>query len=404
MFQGRPITGQRLWEMLLLEALVFTDNLRVSPQLEFQPHEVTMADVDLANGKELGLYLYLLKNGDREDRNRFEDVVRTFERLTDRGFSVGRRNARPGQPGVTTVEKLTLSVQTDWGDVPLDHAGAGLAEALFLSTILLDPERITLLDEPASNLHPSVQRKLLALLASSARSQSIVITHSPYLVPSHVIHNTVRFYASSGATSIARAEVGAAPEGYIDSLTQDMAISTDTRALLFYDGVILTEGPTELGALPIWWEKHSGDTFESKNVTLYRTGSKTAFGRWMWYLSQMHVNWAAICDGDAIGDAGTTCEIDNQLAKAGVRNSSTTEPTDSFSIRIRKLSRAGIYTFARAPNDSFESLPVVQKHQQSASSQVGRSKARQGRWIAEQTQCPAEVATVLKEALAHLGF
>jgi predicted ATP-dependent endonuclease of OLD family len=147
-------------------------------------------------------------------------------------------------------------VQQNGHDLPIKFAGAGLWEALLLSATL--PEAaglVAMLDEPARNLHPTLQRRLLAEI-SGAPGQFILTTHSPYLVPLEPADNApgiVRFDASHAATRSRRFSPTDEPGGA--QLRKELAESADARALLFAQAVILVEGGTELGALSEWFAK-----------------------------------------------------------------------------------------------------------------------------------------------------
>src|SRR5262249_23674989 len=122
----------------------------------------------------------------------------TFGRLVgpQAGFEV------VASPAADAVHHNTIEAHIVEGDrdTPIGFHGAGLWEALILSVLLDDSAgQVVLLDEPAANLHPSVQRRLVRLLHEKAEQrhlgQIFVVSHSPYVLPTtaHDFEHVYRF-------------------------------------------------------------------------------------------------------------------------------------------------------------------------------------------------------------------
>ncbi len=184
-WHNQTYSGLSLLHLMVRRALVFTDNVRRSPRRTFSMNQMKGDVVDLSNGEHLALHLYHKKMGDKEGRDQYEAVQQLFHRLTHRRFDVGA--PLPVPEGTPENEiPLELRIESEWGqDVPLEYAGAGRAEALFLSTLVASArDAVVLLDEPAQNLHPTVQGLLLQELQGPTGSQFVAVSHSPGLVPS----------------------------------------------------------------------------------------------------------------------------------------------------------------------------------------------------------------------------
>jgi hypothetical protein len=70
------------------------------------------------------------------------------------------------------------------------------------------------------------------------------------------------------------------------------------------------------------------------------------------------------------------------------------------------LAEIGIFTVAIAAEgtgESFESLPVIRDHTDEAGREVGSSKARRGRYIAEKYSAPEEIRILLEQVRTSLG-
>jgi len=198
---------------------------------------------------------------------------------------------------------------------PLARAGTGVAQALVLAEALGDSaDRFVFLDEPGVNLHPNWQRQVrnrLDHLSSSDGSggagQFLMVTHAaPLAAP---IKSGCRLPARvvKDATT---STVIAPPEDLPgDWPTKDLQLSPESWGLLFADGVVLVEGETELGALPVWFEKidrcHMDPTepqrceqpWSARNIVLYNVGGHNNFEKWIRYLHYYQVPWAIVCDG-----------------------------------------------------------------------------------------------------------
>lgn len=400
-----------VFHLLLERALVFSENIRSQPQYEFSSDALHEQPIDLSSGEQLSRYLFLKKNGSQTEREQYKDIYDLFSKITGRSFDVGfDRSARvPARPGAEEKSKTVLSihVSSDWGDVPLPFSGAGRAEALFICALIASRnEQVILLDEPALNMHVMMQKALLNELQAqrSSQNQFLLITHSPTLVLPAAVANISRFALHRGSTHRYALDGSTWSPQDLASLAQELHQSTDARALLFSRGVILVEGPTEQGALPVWFEKQFNSALENKDIVVYSVGSDTHFGKIVKFLHQFHIPWAIICDGKVIGDriaSGEKSRIVQQLEEAGIPHISDCSVKD-FPQLCRELEEHGVFTHARDVNDEIEALPIIQCHQREAKNQMGRSKVRQGQYIATNYDCPDEIAHLLVKAINHL--
>ena len=81
-------------------------------------------------------------------------------------------------------------------------------------------------------------------------------------------------------------------------------MSADARGLLFANAVILLEGETELGAIPIWCTKGARSEKKSSpddlNVAFFSVGV-IKFRTYLTDLDRFGIPWAVICDGELFG-------------------------------------------------------------------------------------------------------
>jgi predicted ATP-dependent endonuclease of OLD family len=89
-----------------------------------------------------------------------------------------------------------------------------------------------------------------------------VITHSADLVPmddASDLSRLVRVENETGQTRAHGFDTSTLTKDEISRITREFSLSADAISFLFARGVVLVEGETELGALPLWF----GDCAES---------------------------------------------------------------------------------------------------------------------------------------------
>jgi hypothetical protein len=398
--------------------------------------------------------LYRLKNGSRTEQQRYGEIQTLFAQLAE-----GRRfELRGAQHHDGEAEGQGPEIEVSPRDAagfseavrPLSLAGTGVEQALHLAEALVNDEAVLLLDEPATNLHPSWQRVVRTHL-QRRQGQSVLVTHSPYLVPAETegqLAAVVRFSAPEGVTLVRRlpSEDLEARE-WVQRITKELAWSADARGLLFANGVVLLEGETELGALPTWFAKSTPaaerGSPEDRHVAFYSVGGDHGFGAFVRYLDRFGVPWAIVCDGAAFridghhifeqvvgagGDGEHTRELQAYLDRARRDAPSPDDMTpELFDEGVALARRHGIFTLASGwhtkprrgarcsegdegerheADESFEAF-IESKGDlavpwEKATGTSPKSKPRAGRLLADATDCPAEVSELYAGLLDHL--
>jgi hypothetical protein len=334
---------------LLQRGLVLTDNRRLPMRQRFTCEELRDRS-ELRDGANVAAELYRLKIGDARERERFEQVRATFKSLTGRVLDVRARHAAADglDPGMI-IEPVVADGR---GERPVEFSGAGVQEALLLSTLLDDePGRLLVLDEPAVNLEPTVQRRLLRRVRGPG--QCLVITHHADLVPVEEpadLGRIVRAAPGSSGTRVLRPDLGGLPAGESQRWLR-LLEPAHVRALLFARAVIFCEGPTEVRALPPWW-RHARKIGlrdpEGANIPLISVDGHTGFGAYAKYLDAFGVPWSIVVDGPALRDGS---DMASQLA--GLRRFPATVPGDSddFAGWCKCWEGVGVFTLAQEFGD-----------------------------------------------------
>lgn len=404
---NRSFTFGYTLQLIIQRALVFTNNLRMPIEniTAFNWQEMTNTNLNFDDEQQIPLLLYRLKNGNFSERSHFQRIQRAFKKLVGENISFDiyakLENTQQQQPVLT----IDVRVTDQEGEIPLIYHGAGIWEALMLSTILDESDgRVILLDEPASNLHPGMQRKLINILQDIA-GQIIVVTHSTHMLPTTAedFHKVRRVQKNGNSTLVKGIESSNALRS--EKVEKELNKSSDLAGLLFADGVILVEGETEIGALNEWFPKSAagqGKTFSDLNLTLYWVGGKANFPFYMHFLSGFGIPWIIICDGDALP---INKDRNDQLWKT-LKSLKHIEnlPDAAASFENLKVfaSRGGVYTANTSYSEKFEDIPSVKAYI-STNTPSGYGKVQQGRYIAAEIPCPKEIEEILQFIRQRLG-
>jgi len=407
-------------QVVLGRGLVLLGDLRQPPRMMYTVEDVSV-DPSPTDGSRIPVRLFRLKNGAASDRRQYGGIQELFRRLTGRSFDVALAGTPPGQAEASAQGlQVSVLIQHNDHDLPVEFAGAGIWEALLLSAVL--PESagvVAVLDEPARNLHPTMQRRLLTEMRGAA-GQFIMATHSPYLVSlqeDRDLAGIVRFGISNDVTRARRIATGR-PD--IARLRKALGESADARALLFARGVVLVEGGTELGALPEWFAKsstaqHRGPP-DALNVVIFSVDGDQGFRTIVAFLHGLGVPWAIVCDGSVYRFRNGNGQIFQQALSGGIDSPALQEAVDQAAAgkavgfeKLRDLGESnGIFTLAAGWDPAAESFEtyietVAPGQLAEAEKVVGRSKPRQGRQIASGAECPSAVDALYAKLLLRLG-
>lgn len=390
-------------QLILDHSFVFTNNLRVpiSDISSYDWQNVIQSTIDLDDERQIPLLLYKLKNGTFTERRRFQRIQETFQALVghDQSFDITASVSKEQQPELS----IDIQITDSEGEIPLDYHGAGVWESLMLSTILDESEgRVVLLDEPAANLHPGWQQKLVSVFRTMP-GQVLVVTHSASMLPKNAddFNKVLRMQKVSTGTFV----YGISTTSWLRSnkIEKELNKSSDVAGLLFANGVILVEGETE-SALSEWFPKctiSQGKTLADMNLALFGVGGKTNFPFYMHFLSEFGIPWVIICDGDAVPlDKNKnlwTALKSLQLVKDAPTSTNTFEELKVIA------ERAGVYTANTSPTENFESIPDV-AHYKKNKKVYGEGKVQQGHNIAQHISCPQEIEEILLSILHRFNL
>lgn len=312
-------------------------------------------------GEELLAFLFKLRNStDYEDRDNLTRLVKEFRKVFQGDFDVIFRTRTTkstheeiseGSPyeisginrvvshsdfrplGIRTREiekeelELALYFIKDNLVIPIELAAAGMFETLYLLTILIgQKQKVILLDEPALNLHPDLQRRILALInaytIAKNNNQVLLVTHSPYLVDVESPRNIWRFSLEQDArttkvTSLANI-LNNLEQNDREQVIRNLR-SSDIRSLLFSRGVIFVEGPSEKTVIQLTDRylslKGNGAEIEDREWTIIDIGGKKSLRTFIALAKVLDMPYAAIVDYDALMKVEGTVLLDTKRVR-----------------------------------------------------------------------------------------
>jgi len=218
---------------------------------------------------------------------------------------------------------------------PLDMAAQGHRELLSLLTALIGrPGSVVFLDEPASNMHPTLLSQFLMDLMGHSegsrklecseelgRNQVIVITHSPIVAK-------IFIEADVGASdlsiiSVHRVGDGASKIGYFTSdkwqggkeeFLKTIGRIVDPR-ILFAKGIVLCEGPGDYAflseALRLLNNSEKWNKLLRNDVELVWMNSKNNLVKYDEVLNKLEIPYVAVLDFDALCEV-LLCKKENE--------------------------------------------------------------------------------------------
>ena len=172
-------------------------------------------------------------HGNRMHMARIEQVTEDIRKL----FGFGRLEINRS-PNLNT-----LMVKIDGRSYRLAELGAGIAQFIMvLGNAATNPASILFIDEPETNLHPSLQQDFLLSLASYASIGVFFSTHSVGLARS-VAHPIFSIQRKNGLVSVKPLE---ATRNYLEFMGE---LSFSTFKDLGHDRVLLVEGVNDVRVL-----------------------------------------------------------------------------------------------------------------------------------------------------------
>lgn len=369
------LTFEKVISLIYNNSIIRTSNIRTQPKASIdERNNLKLAErLKDFSGRDLALILFDLKNSNNYNyRKMFTDIKNAFDGIFENTtFDVGitsnineetkTENVRIPIKQITNrddyndpdtylagTQKITrrhlnhelfIQITRDKLTTSLEYSAAGIFDALYVLTCILGHKnKCILLDEPALNLHPNLQRKILNHISKTIqnnKNQVILITHSPYLVNTGQIENTWRVIRELNATKIINIGKSLLDMPKDDRNKMLMRLgNSEVRNLLFSKGVVLVEGPSDKLVLERLDQKlsetYSGPKLDENEWTVMDMGGKKHLQAFLTLVNLLRISYVAIVDSDAI------MKCDNYIPINGEKIKTSTVPYAIF--RSRGLS------------------------------------------------------------------
>lgn len=295
---------------------IFNETILTFPEFRTKPQAVkTSSKKTSTSGSELSNVLFNLKNsGSTRDQSKYAEIVTQFSEFTKLKI---KTSVGPEGPILQFVDGNF--------DINIDGIGAGLIELLnFLTHLVTENDKIFIIDEPELHLHPQGKRILLSLLKEGANNNQIIFTtHSQDFLSFEEIEKITLIRKFNGESKIYRYT------NKIDDFmknTLKRLVSCEQKEFLFAKRILLVEGQTEYGAMPVFANK-LGYNFDKNSVSVTPACGNYFVG-FIKIFSEFELPFIALFDGDVLTNITTsiqsingkikTCPLIEQLDQLGL--------------------------------------------------------------------------------------
>lgn len=271
--------------------------LKIFPEFRLRPSGGDEGVAESFDGTQVASLLNTLKNGTTEQLRKWRRIRESFTDFYPSLILDVRRPSR--QNPQVWVEKRDIDY-----DVTIEKVGAGISEFIVFLVHLIDSsETVFCLDNAEIHFHPHAQRKFLNLLGRySQKNQFILISHSPNFVKPPSFSNLIIVREQNGKSTTHQPKLGWLTKEEERKLERDM--TPELREIFFSDLSVFVEGPTEVGALPVFARSRNVD-FDEMNVSIVRNPGSKYFDVPIKICGGFDIPFLAMCDRDALMDIET---------------------------------------------------------------------------------------------------
>ena len=265
------------------------------------------------NGDNLHSYLLWLKNSDKTTdneiyekiRNKFEEIMNNDNLSFDVSFD-STINKKIGGDNTIKAENTFIvfkDVKSRDKSYNFSEVGSGVKEILFLLTTYFgNSGNIILMDEPATNLHPILIKKLMSKILlnenNDEANQIIVITHSPTLanIESLSTSNIIRINKKNTSVVIQSTDNDKV------WLNKNLPIFHQLDlSVLFSKGVILVEGQSDAIFFKSILEYSKKLNIVNEDILIINSGGSKTMDKFQKFFNIFEIPYVMLIDNAAPG-------------------------------------------------------------------------------------------------------
>lgn len=246
-----------------------------------------------------------LKNGNRVQRSKWRRIRQEFHSLFP-NLELEVKKPAGEHPQIMIVKEAIEY------EVPVSFVGAGIWEIVILLTHLFSFESMCFgMDMPELHFHHHTTRLLRNILKKKSRdNQFFIVTHSPIFVDPEKMDSVIVVREAEGKTVVEQLSETLDPS---ESQRLSRHLDESTREFFFSKAVLIVEGPTEKGALPIFSKSLEQD-FDKYGIAVIEAGSQFS-GVLARILRAFNFPYVVMHDRDALMYIGQSIELNGEQIK-----------------------------------------------------------------------------------------
>ena len=276
------------------------------------------------DGSNLHSFLFWLKNGDGDRQATYSAIQNKFKNVLGRqrlSFNVSiiereeqqeQHTLDPPRGKIYPDRVAALFAETD-GErqktTNFTSVGAGTRETLFLLTRCFDRQgRIILVDEPATNLHPTQIRRLMGeILAPGGpdgeSGQVVFITHSPSIANLELLSSVNKIVRVDREAHSRIVQPSGEDKEWIEkNLATFHLLKSD---VLFAKKVVLVEGPSDKIFLEAILRHSTELDLSGDDIVVLDVGGSGALKKFRKFLEIFEIPFVILADSDARDQFGS---------------------------------------------------------------------------------------------------
>lgn len=230
--------------------------------------------------------LMALRDGMHNERNRFSEVKEFVRKLVYPKIAISQIEITFPRKDEFHLLKLNISDTEDGKDkiLPLSQLGSGVEQLFYLAASILIEENncFFLIEEPETNFHPKLQRKLIRFLQNDLINkdhQFFITSHSSVFVEPFMTSNKSKVFQVKFHDEYNESRIISLNEKYNINKISDLLFELGVRGtdLLQTNGIIWVEGPSDRVYILKWLELYK-EAFKQEDIIEGRDFSVLFYG------------------------------------------------------------------------------------------------------------------------------